>query len=150
MKTKLITIALMSVILVACGKTDKEKREEATQAKHDLLIEKRIEVDNKAAVYEAENAMTMYKPVVVEYLAKNGKCSGDAKEYGFSEPVLKYVKNIYFSKDCTIHASFKESPYNSNLNGQELILKLTSTPEKNVWVCTFTGQNKKYIPKMCQ
>ena len=151
MKTKIIAIALMSVLLVGCGKSEEEKKKEEAQAQ---LVAMQIENNQGTAVAEALNALASLKGPAAEYYANNGNCSKDILIIEkANEKRMNTVDNISISNipnGCQLKATFKESTFIPDLSKESMILTMNVDKGEFLWKCEFTGKNKRDIPKSCK
>lgn len=153
---------LLSLVLVACGKSEEEKKKEEAARSHQEAAAKiaaaKVEIIQNEAVTEALAYMSDMKEAVAEYYVSRGKClssEGDADEKAYVEAISglgssKYINTAKLKNDCTISVAFKENAYTPDLNGEQLSLKMTPAENMFIWKCSFTGKNKNDIPSSCK
>lgn len=152
MKIKLVVVALISLLLVACGKSEEEKRKEAALAQ---LADMQIEKNQKQAAANALNALASLKAPTAEYFSKNMKCASDnlditkviADKYADTLESLS-IKDI--PNGCQLKATFKESTLIPDMSKESMILTMSIGSDAFYWKCEFTGKNKRDVPKSCQ
>lgn len=161
---QLILFTMLLTILTGCGKSEEDKKKEAEAlavAKGQAqLAAMQIEHAQREAVMEGLKYMAGMKSFMIDYYIDQGEClssSKDSKHYDLANKLSKSVldeakllKTFSFRNDCSVEVTFFESASTPDLNGETLTLKMTPMENGTAWQCSFSGPNKKDVPKTCQ